>query len=95
MPDARQITHSSRQPVYQIVVEGYLDACWSRWFDDLTIVCENSNVGSPVTTLTGPIHDQAGLRGILCRLWDLGLTVISAIRLNTIESRNSVFIPDE
>jgi hypothetical protein len=92
MPDLQQSNHSSRLPVYQIMVEGWLDADWSPWFDDLTIVHDNSNVG-PITTLTGPIPDQAGLRGVLCRLWDLGLAVISVIRLTTADSRNLVSPP--
>jgi len=45
-----------------------------------------SNAGLPVqggllvTTLTGPVADQAALRGILCKLWDLNLTLISIVQ---------------
>jgi hypothetical protein len=35
----------------------------------------------PTTTLVGPVVDQAALRGLLCRLWDLNLTLISVRRL--------------
>ncbi len=36
----------------------------------------------PTTTLTGKVTDQAALRGILCRLWDLNLAILSVCRLD-------------
>ena len=58
--------------VYQIKVRGRLDESWSGWFNSMTITFE-----SDTTTLTGAVVDQAALRGILCRLWDLNLALIS------------------
>ena len=58
--------------VYQIKVHGRLDESWSGWFNGMTITFEGNT-----TTLTGAVVDQAALRGILSRLWDLNLALIS------------------
>ena len=65
---------------YQIQVEGKLDEGWSEWFKDMAVTCERTSDGSVITTLTGPVADQAALRGILNRIWDLHLTVLSVTR---------------
>ena len=95
MPDVKQTSSSNPSPVYQIRVEGYLDTCWSSWFDDLTVACDSDSAARPITTLTGPVPDQAALRGILCRLWDLGLTVTFVIRLAAAESRLTASQPEQ
>ncbi|MFN2218839.1 MAG: hypothetical protein ACK2UA_09550 [Anaerolineae bacterium] len=61
---------------YRIQIEGQLDKDWSAWFDGLAIAVEGN-----VSTLTAADLDQAALRGILCRLWDLNLVLISVIPL--------------
>jgi hypothetical protein len=65
---------------YQIQIEGKLDEGWSEWFRDMTATFERASDGLPITTLTGPVADQAALRGILNRIWDLHLTVLSVTR---------------
>ena len=67
---------------YQIRIRGELDECWSSWFDDVTIVSEQADGDILETTLTIRVLDQAKLRGILNKIWDLNLTVLS---LNYIE----------
>jgi len=62
---------------YQIRVQGWIGERWSRRFDGMTVVCESAPDGTPVTTLTGAVPDQAALRGVLNQLWDLNLTLIS------------------
>jgi hypothetical protein len=62
---------------YQIKVRGRLDARWSDWLSGMAITCEIGNDGLPVTAMTGAVADQAALRGILCKLWDLNLVLIS------------------
>ena len=57
----------------QIRVDGRIDKTWSEWFQDLAI--EHS--GSNETTLSGTIQDQAELYGLLARLWNLRLGLIS------------------
>lgn len=66
---------------YQITVQGPLDPEWAEWLHDLTITSAEGD-GPPVTTLTGPVVDQVALRGILNKLWDLNLTVLSMNRVD-------------
>jgi hypothetical protein len=61
--------------LYEITVLGILDESWSDWFGDMTITVE-----ADVTTISGAVPDQSALRGILDRIWDLNLTLISARR---------------
>ena len=63
---------------YQIIVPGALDENWSEWAGGMTITVESESDGPSVTTLTVAI-DQAGLQGILRRLYSLGLPLISVI----------------
>ena len=67
----------TEQAAYQIRVQGWMGERWSSRFDGMVIVRESEPDGTPMTTLTGPVPDQAALRGILNRLWDLNLTLIS------------------
>lgn len=58
---------------YQIIVEGHLDVRWQAWFEDLTITpTDDGN-----TMLHGFLVDQAALHGVLKRVNNLGLTLIS------------------
>jgi hypothetical protein len=63
--------------VYQIVVQGELSERWFEWFDELDLALYQEPDGKPVAILCGPVPDQAALRGILCKLWDLNLTLVS------------------
>jgi len=62
--------------VYQIKMQGRLDESWSGWFDGMTVASD-----SDTTTLTGAVADQSALRGILNKLWDLNLALISVTRI--------------
>lgn len=62
---------------YRITVQGRLDPGWSKWLNALVFSIDD-NPGDPtITTITGEITDQAQLRGLLSRLWDLNLVLIS------------------
>jgi hypothetical protein len=50
-------------------------------FNGMAITCEPGGDGSPITTLTGGVADQSKLRGVLSRLWDLNLTLISVTHI--------------
>ncbi len=65
------------QKVYQIRVQGRLDASYADWFNGMTLTFESRDDGSPVTTLTGAVVDQAALHGLLAKISDLNLTLIS------------------
>jgi hypothetical protein len=73
--------------IYRIRVQGRLDDRWSEWFSGLAVTVENGIGNPPVTTLVGSI-DQAALRGILCKLWDLNLTLISVHRVEADDGEN-------
>lgn len=68
---------------YEITVEGKLDVGWADSFSGMTITLRSRD-GRPVSTLTGRVSDQAALRGMLCRLWDLNLTLVSVWRLEAL-----------
>ena len=62
---------------YAIRVQGRLDAGWSAWFDDLTVSVAGGGSAPAVTTLTGSVIDQVALHGLLARIRDLGLPLLS------------------
>lgn len=74
------MTTANESDVYEIVIEGHLDEDWARWFDGFTVM--HNDGGN--TMLTGPVLDQAALRGILSRLWDLNLVLISVSRITQV-----------
>lgn len=65
---------------YTIIVEGVIDPRWSQWFGGMSLVAHESERFGQVTVLSGRVIDQASLRGVLVRLWDLNLTVLAAFR---------------
>ena len=65
------------QVVYQIRVRGVIDSRWSDWFDGLTICSQADGT----TLLTGPVRDQSALHGLLSKIRDLGLPLLSVKRL--------------
>jgi hypothetical protein len=68
---------------YRIKVQGWIGERWANWFDGMTIAYEGTMDDSPITVLTGPVVDQAALRSLLTKIWDLNLTLISVIRVAT------------
>ncbi len=58
---------------YRLRINGHLDQHWSSWFGDLTLTREDDGT----TCLTGAIADQAELHGLLSKIRDLGVTLIS------------------
>ncbi len=67
--------------IYQIKVQGRLDERWANWFDGMSIAFEPAEDGSTITMLTGPVVDQAALYGLINRMRDLGLPLISVGRI--------------
>lgn len=62
---------------YEIRVEGVLDSRWATWFGDLRVEREGTQ-----TVISGPLADQPALHGLLTKIRDLGLCLISVRRLN-------------
>lgn len=65
--------------LYEIHVQGYLGERWSAWFEGLAL----TPTPAGETILRGWVADQAALYGILCKIRDLGLPLISVQRLPT------------
>jgi hypothetical protein len=72
---------ADRPVTYQIKVLERLRPSWSVWFEGMTITVSQSEGGRAVTTLTGSLPDQAALHGLLERIRDLGLVIVSLQRL--------------
>ena len=75
-------THASNEDrhepqLYEIRIRGHLAGRWAHWFEGLTIVLLDNGD----TLLTGPVVDQAALHGLLARISDLNLMLISVIRV--------------
>jgi len=62
---------------YQITVLGKVDPSWSEWFSGLRLTRRLDAHGFSITRLSGVLPDQGALRGVLNRLWDLNLTLLS------------------
>ncbi|HEY5857320.1 MAG TPA: hypothetical protein VIW24_25635 [Aldersonia sp.] len=58
---------------YELRVDGHIDDHWTAWFDNLTLAHESDGT----TTLRGLVPDQAALHGLLAKVRDLGVTLIS------------------
>src|SRR5437016_13580332 len=63
--------------VYQIRIKGHLGRHWTNWFGSLTITLEDNGE----TLLTGPVVDQAALHGVLRKVRDLGMPLLSVTRV--------------
>lgn len=73
MTDGREF---DRPGIYHIRVRGYLDPKWADWFDGLTIEPQVNDE----TLLIGTVADQAALHGVLAKIRDLGLPLLSVQR---------------
>lgn len=58
---------------YEIRIRGHLDERWASWFDEMAVEAAPGGI----TVLRGPVADQAALHGLLARLRDLGLPLVS------------------
>jgi hypothetical protein len=69
-------TDPAQPTVYQIRIEGHLGSQWTDWFEGLTITLEEDGD----TLLTGPVVDQPALHGLLKKVRDLGIPLLSVNR---------------
>ena len=78
MAEALNRTADTSQPtIYQIRVKGHLGSQWKDWFGGLTVTLEDNGE----TLLTGPVVDQAALHGLLRKVRDLGIPLVSVVRV--------------
>jgi len=71
--------------VYQVRLRGHLGTEWTDWFEDLTITLEEDGD----TLLTGPVVDQSALHGLLKKVRDLGIPLVSVIQVQPDETHPS------
>jgi len=71
------VSGPARSAHYEFRVEGILDQRWTAWFEGLAIGSDHSE-----TIISGPVVDQAALHGLLNKVRDLGLVLISVCRLD-------------
>ena len=83
-----EVIDSSQPMIYQIKVKSHLSSDWTDWFDGLTITPEEGGD----TLLTGPVIDQAALYGLIKKVRDLGMTLIS---LNPVQPNDAIPEKDE
>jgi hypothetical protein len=78
MPNKLDPKPDPNQPMnYQIRIKGHLGHQWTDWFGGLTITLEDNGD----TLLAGPVVDQAALHGLLRKVRDLGMPLLSVIRV--------------
>ncbi|MBE9029309.1 hypothetical protein IQ266_05975 [filamentous cyanobacterium LEGE 11480] len=84
-----QLHHSGKDlyPLeqYEICVKGHLAPHWSQWFEGFTIALKDNGE----TRLSGPVVDQAALYGLLIKVRDLGLPLVSVKPTQTQQPKNS------
>jgi len=68
---------------YEIRIEGVLDSHWAAWFEGLEVNSEGTQ-----TVISGPLADQPALHGLLAKIRDLGLCLISVCRQDPDEAGN-------
>ena len=79
---------SSISRYYQITVEGRIDSSWSEWLGGVRLVSRKEANGMQITTLSGLLTDQATLRSLLNRLWDLNLILRSVQQVDPAKISN-------
>jgi len=78
MSETQTSTEDHYEPgLYEIRIKGHLASRWADWFEGLTITLEEDGV----TLLTGPVVDQAALHGLLRKVRDLGVPLLSVNRV--------------
>lgn len=89
-PGPEQKLSLDRPATYQITIQGRLGLEWSDWFDGMTMTTLTNSSGT-TTILTGQLHDQAALHGLLNRLYGLGLPLLAIDCLEISPANNENF----
>ena len=80
-----QVSADARRELgqYEIRLKGHLEARWAAWFDGLSLTQESDGT----TVIRGSVIDQAALHGLLSKVRDLGLPLISVIQVDPKQTR--------
>jgi len=76
---------------YQICIQGHLGSRWVAWFDGLSL----TNEPDGTTLICGPVADQSALHGLLQKVRDLGLPLVSVTRVSTDHTDRPTTAPQE
>jgi hypothetical protein len=80
---SNQSSSQNNGEVYEIKIKGCLDDHWGQWFEGMTLKRqESAETGQECTIIIGPIADQPALHGLLAKIRDLNLTLISVRKLD-------------
>lgn len=72
--------------IYEITIKGLLDDHWGQWFEGMTLKRqENVEPGQDCTLIIGPMADQSALHGLLAKIRDLNLSLVSVRKLDSKE----------
>ena len=86
MPDKHDFRKDPEAPmIYQIRLSGHLGRQWADWFDGMTITLTEDGD----TLLTGPVADQAALHGLLKKVRDLGVPLLSVQKSKSNDHKSS------
>jgi hypothetical protein len=86
IPEDFKVQPFPAETVYELRISGRLGDSTQTWFEDMTVTLDESR--SPVeTVIRGPMRDQAALYGLISRIRDLGLTLISVNRVKEEENQ--------
>jgi hypothetical protein len=83
-------TDPAQPAVYQIRIQGHLSHHWAEWFDGMAISLE----GNSDTLLTGSVIDQAALHGLLRKVRDLGMPLLSVTQVDPKQANKSAINAD-
>ena len=82
MKDYFELSRFDQPTTYLIKIKGRLDTSWAEWFDNMDIVVSEDEDGATVTSMTGLVVDQVALHGLLARIRDLNLQLLSVQSLD-------------
>ena len=78
MSETHESTEAHDEPGrYEIRLKGHLDARWANWFEGISV----THASDGTTILSGPVVDQAALHGLLRKVRDLGLPLLSVVQI--------------
>jgi hypothetical protein len=81
--------HHDNPGRYEIRLKGHLDSRWTAWFDGLTLTHDSDGT----TIIHGPVADQAALHGLLQKVRDLGLPLVSVTQVEPHQSNSPTIDP--
>jgi hypothetical protein len=89
MDESDQRLYLYQPAVYRIQVQGQVGKDWADWFGGMAVAIDKQACGPSITTLTGIVVDQAALQGLLSKLYNLGLPLVSVQHIGKRETQRT------